>query len=206
MSPTYAFARSILARQSARPTASIISRSNYQAPVTIMAPQKRKQSGPAGFKEDHSKGAMLRFEDSLPKLPVPTLEETSKKYLKSVHALLNNVEYENTKKAVEDFLRSGGQGEELQKRLIARRDDPQHKNWIYEWWNSAAYLSTYMSMLRVHRVELICFYRRYRTMCTIRQLLLLPPRRPQEARSSETSCCNHDRSPRVQETSRRGQP
>jgi hypothetical protein len=27
-----------------------------------------------GYKEDISKGKMLRFEDSLPKLPVPTLE------------------------------------------------------------------------------------------------------------------------------------
>jgi hypothetical protein len=28
----------------------------------------------AGYKEDLSKGKMLRFEDSLPRLPVPTLE------------------------------------------------------------------------------------------------------------------------------------
>jgi hypothetical protein len=27
-----------------------------------------------GYKEDLSKGKMLRFEDSLPRLPVPTLE------------------------------------------------------------------------------------------------------------------------------------
>lgn len=84
---------------------------------------------------------MLRYEDSLPRLPVPTLEETSKKYLKSVRPLLNKEEYASTQKAVEDFAKSGGQGEELQKRLVARRDDPKHKNWIYEWWNSAAYLS-----------------------------------------------------------------
>ena len=83
---------------------------------------------------------MLRFEDSLPRLPVPTLEETGKRYLKSVHPLLNPQEFEHTKKAVTEFLKPGGQGEELQKRLVARRDDPQHRNWIYEWWNSAAYL------------------------------------------------------------------
>lgn len=121
-----------------------------------MAPQKRKQSG---FKEDHSKGAMLRFEDSLPRLPVPTLEETSKKYLKSVHPLLNNVEYDNTEKAVNEFIQSGGQGEELQKRLVARRDDPKHKNWIYEWWNSAAYLSMPMPFPVTIRHELITIIR-----------------------------------------------
>ena len=124
-----------------------------------MAPQKRKQataSVPPGYKEDWSKGAMLRFEDSLPRLPVPELEETSKKYLKSVRALLNKEEYAATQKAVQDFVKSGGQGEELQKRLVARRDDPNHKNWIYEWWNSAAYLSMYDARYgRIGRLRLL---------------------------------------------------
>lgn len=94
----------------------------------------------SGYREDSSKGPMLRFEDSLPRLPVPTLEETSKRYLKSVHPMLNPSEYANTKKAVEDFVRPGGIGQELQKRLQARQEDPKHKNWIYEWWNDTAYL------------------------------------------------------------------
>ena len=100
---------------------------------------------------------MLRFEDSLPRLPVPTLEETSKRYLKSVHALLNHSEYERTKKAVQEFTKPGSIGETLQKRLQARRDDPKHKNWIYEWWNDAAYLTyrdpvvPYVSYFYSHR-------------------------------------------------------
>ena len=84
---------------------------------------------------------MLRFEESLPRLPVPTLEETAKRYLKSVHALLSPAEFEHTKKAVEAFIQPGSIGQELQKRLVARREDPKHKNWIYEWWNDAAYLT-----------------------------------------------------------------
>lgn len=100
---------------------------------------------------------MLRFEESLPRLPIPTLEETSKRYLKSVHALLNPTEYENTKKAVEEFVKPGSVGHELQKRLQARRDDPKHKNWIYEWWNDSAYLTyrdpivPYVSYFYSHR-------------------------------------------------------
>ncbi|KAK3703873.1 Carnitine O-acetyltransferase mitochondrial [Vermiconidia calcicola] len=106
-----------------------------------MAPQKRKQSGlPAGYREDHSKGAMLRYEDSLPKLPVPTLDETAKRYLKSVHPLVSETEYEHTKKAVNDFIAPGSFGQKLQKRLVARRDDPKFKSWLSEWWNHAAYL------------------------------------------------------------------
>ena len=100
---------------------------------------------------------MLRFEDSLPRLPVPTLEETSKRYLKSVHPLLNESEFAKTKKAVDNFVKPGSIGHELQKRLQARREDPKHRNWIYEWWNDAAYLSyrdpvvPYVSYFYSHR-------------------------------------------------------
>jgi carnitine O-acetyltransferase len=100
---------------------------------------------------------MLRFEDSLPRLPVPTLEETSKRYLKSVHPLLNKTEFEHTQKAVAEFVKPGSIGEQLQKRLQARREDPKHKNWIYEWWNDAAYLTyrdpvmPYVSYFYSHR-------------------------------------------------------
>ena len=109
------------------------------------------------YREDKTKGAMLRYEDSLPRLPVPSLEETSKRYLKSVHPLLNESEFKNTSKAVENFNETGGIGQELQKRLQARRDDPKHRNWIYEWWNDAAYLSyrdpvvPYVSYFYSHR-------------------------------------------------------
>ena len=100
---------------------------------------------------------MLRFEDSLPRLPVPTLEETSKRYLKSVHPLLNEAEFKHTRSAVDAFTKSGGSGEQLQKRLMARREDSKHRNWIYEWWNDAAYLSyrdpivPYVSYFYSHR-------------------------------------------------------
>lgn len=111
----------------------------------------------SGYKEDKSKGPMLRFQESLPKLPVPTLEETAKRYLKSVHPLVTVPEFKSTTKAVEEFIKPGGTGEKLQKRLIARREDPKHKNWIYEWWNDVAYLSyrdpvvPYVSYFYSHR-------------------------------------------------------
>ncbi|KAI9739173.1 MAG: Carnitine O-acetyltransferase mitochondrial [Cirrosporium novae-zelandiae] len=110
-----------------------------------MAPSNSRQTHTAaalaaGYKEDKSKGPMLRFEDSLPRLPVPTLDETAQRYLKSVHPLLNQTEYEYTKKVVSDFIQPGGVGQDLQKKLIARQEDPTCKNWIIDWWNDAAYL------------------------------------------------------------------
>jgi len=110
-----------------------------------------------GYKEDKSKGMMLRFEESLPKLPVPTLEETARRYLKSVHPLLTKEEYDNTQKAVNAFIAPGSLGQELQKRLVSRQQDPSVNNWIYEWWNNAAYLAyrdpvvPYVSYFYSHR-------------------------------------------------------
>jgi len=123
-----------------------------------MAPAKRHSSNvPKGYAEDNSKGPMLRFQDSLPRLPVPTLEETTKRYLKSLHPLLSQSEFEASKKAVEEFVKPGGAGHRLQEKLIARREDPNTKNWIYEWWNDAAYLTyrdpvvPYVSYFYSHR-------------------------------------------------------
>jgi carnitine O-acetyltransferase len=113
-----------------------------------MAPAARRKASskeqywvPEGYREDISKGKMLRFEDSLPRLPVPTLEETSTRYLKSIHPLLTKDEYATSEKAVAAFQKEGGLGQTLQKRLLAHREDPKHRNWIYEWWNEAAYLT-----------------------------------------------------------------
>jgi carnitine O-acetyltransferase len=88
---------------------------------------------------------------------VPTLEETAKRYLKSVHPLLNETEFETTKTAVAEFIKPGSIGEKLQKKLLARRDDPKHKNWLHEWWNNVAYLAyrdpvvPYVSYFYSHR-------------------------------------------------------
>lgn len=83
---------------------------------------------------------MLRFEESLPHLPVPSLEQTTQRYLKSVHAVVSDAEYQRTKNAVESFTRPGGVGHILQERLVARAADPKVRNWLTGWWNSAAYL------------------------------------------------------------------
>nr|POE94694.1 carnitine o-acetyltransferase, mitochondrial [Quercus suber] len=129
----------------------------------MVAQQKRKQSSlPAGrcrpgYKEDHAKGAMLRYEDSLPRLPVPTLEETATRYLKSLHPILSPTEFELSTKAVEEFVAPGSLGQKLQERLLARSKQPEIKNWLSEWWNEAAYLGyrdpvvPYVSYFYSHR-------------------------------------------------------
>ncbi|KIH86853.1 carnitine O-acetyltransferase [Sporothrix brasiliensis 5110] len=126
-----------------------------------MAPAKRnnstKKALPKGYVEDTSKGPMLRFQESLPRLPVPTLEQTAARYVKSLRALYPAEDVAKSEAAVQEFIRPGGVGQRLQEKLLARRADPKTKNWLYEWWNDAAYLAyrdpvvPYVSYFYSHR-------------------------------------------------------
>lgn len=91
------------------------------------------------FSQSAPKGDLFKFQSQLPKLPVPTLEETSVKYVKSVEPFLNTHQLKSTAATVEDFIRPGGKGEVLQTRLVefAKGKD----NWLAEWWDDYAYMS-----------------------------------------------------------------
>ena len=80
----------------------------------------------------------------LPRLPVPPLEITIERYLKSVKPLLSRIEYEKYSLIANDFL--NGQGQTLQKRLIDY-DKTQDNSWLENWWLSLAYLSWRESLL-----------------------------------------------------------
>ena len=57
----------------------------------------------------------LASQHKLPKLPIPPLEDTCRRYLTALEALQDEKEHEQTKRAVKDFLE--GDGPNLQKRL-----------------------------------------------------------------------------------------
>ena len=82
---------------------------------------------------------MLRYQASLPTLPIPTLQSTGTKYLETVQPLLTPDEFVKTRNAVEDFVKSP-LAMTLQKRLQARADEPGMKNWLADWWNEVAYM------------------------------------------------------------------
>ena len=110
---------------------------------------------PAGYCEDPSAPAMLRFEGSLPRLPVPTLSSTGAKYLETVEPHLTPLEYERTQNVVKSFVQSD-LAKKLQERLQARAADPETKNWLADWWNNVAYMAyrdpvvVYVSYFYVH--------------------------------------------------------
>lgn len=94
---------------------------------------------PAGYSIDPKAGPMLRFQASLPRLPIPTISSTAHKYLETVRPHVTPEQYKATQSAVDSFIKSP-LAAELQKRLEARAADPGVKNWLSDWWNDAAYM------------------------------------------------------------------
>ncbi|KAM8966463.1 peroxisomal carnitine O-octanoyltransferase isoform 1-T1 [Pelodytes ibericus] len=89
----------------------------------------------------------FQYQDTLPPLPVPSLEESLSKYCESVKPFLNQEEYEHTYKIVKTF--ENGVGKELHHKLLERAR--VRKNWLEEWWLNAAYLDVRMpSQLNVN--------------------------------------------------------
>ncbi|RKO88367.1 acyltransferase ChoActase/COT/CPT [Blyttiomyces helicus] len=83
---------------------------------------------------------LYKHQSALPALPVPTLEETLPTYLRSVRPLVDDAAFAKTKKAVEDFVKPGSLGLELQKRLVAHKEASK-TSWLIDWWNDYAYMA-----------------------------------------------------------------
>jgi carnitine O-acetyltransferase len=67
------------------------------------------------YKQNHKPGITFAHEDQLPKLPIPDLEASCKKYLDALRPLQTGREHEESIAAVQEFLKS--EGPELQERL-----------------------------------------------------------------------------------------
>ncbi|KAH9936124.1 acyltransferase ChoActase/COT/CPT [Fomitopsis serialis] len=124
-------------------------------PRNISSSAPRRNTVPPGYKEDPGAGPMLRFEASLPHLPVPPLASTAAKYLESVQPHLTAEQLSKTQAAVKAFMDSA-QSKELQARLEARAREPGMRSWLADWWNEAAYMGyrdpvvVYVSYFYVH--------------------------------------------------------
>ncbi|CAJ0565301.1 unnamed protein product, partial [Mesorhabditis spiculigera] len=76
----------------------------------------------------------FQYQNSLPKLGVPELDATLKKYLKSALVELPEKDRKETEKAVEEF-RSSPLAGQLQQALLARKE--QLDSWLDDWWYDA---------------------------------------------------------------------
>ncbi|RDX49945.1 acyltransferase ChoActase/COT/CPT [Lentinus brumalis] len=124
-------------------------------PRTLNTSAPRKSGVPPGYVADPSKGPMLRYEASLPKLPVPPLSSTAAKYLETVEPHVTKEQFAKTQAAVHKFLNSE-QAKVLQERLQARAAQPGVASWLADWWNETAYMGyrdpvvVYVSYFYVH--------------------------------------------------------
>ncbi|KAJ8515364.1 hypothetical protein ONZ45_g7198 [Pleurotus djamor] len=111
--------------------------------------RNNSSSAPSTIKEDPNAPPMLRFQASLPNLPVPPLQSTFSKYLDTVKPHLTPSEFQQTTSLVKEFLSSPFSAE-LQRRLEARANEVKvnsngvqekaRDNWLSDWWNEAAYM------------------------------------------------------------------
>lgn len=76
----------------------------------------KAQKDPLGSdKPEFKQGITFAAQDKLPKLPIPDLESSLKKYLNALKPLQGGREHAETQQAVEEFLK--GEGPELQDKL-----------------------------------------------------------------------------------------
>ncbi|XP_071096244.1 carnitine O-acetyltransferase-like [Haliotis cracherodii] len=75
-------------------------------------------------------------QEPLPRLPVPTIEQTLQTYLRAVRPLLSDAEYSHTLELVQRFKQSPGP--RLQLMLEERAANTV--NWLSDWWREVAYL------------------------------------------------------------------
>lgn len=93
-----------------------MSRSENNAKEATQSFPKDQQAPLAANSGSKSKpGITFAAQDKLPKLPIPDLEDTCKRYLGSLEPLQSAREHADTKRAVEDFLHNDGPG--LQEKL-----------------------------------------------------------------------------------------
>ncbi|KAI9689893.1 MAG: Type I Iterative PKS [Bathelium mastoideum] len=82
-----------------------------------------------------------RHPQNLPAYPLPMLEDTLQLYLESVTPFRSAEELSQTFRAIQEFQKPHGFGQQLQKRLEQRASDPSIENWLAELYDKHVYLN-----------------------------------------------------------------
>eukprot|EP00581_Thalassiosira_minuscula_P013944 CAMPEP_0183714242 /NCGR_PEP_ID=MMETSP0737-20130205/8834_1 /TAXON_ID=385413 /ORGANISM="Thalassiosira miniscula, Strain CCMP1093" /LENGTH=668 /DNA_ID=CAMNT_0025943149 /DNA_START=139 /DNA_END=2145 /DNA_ORIENTATION=+ len=92
------------------------------------------------YLEDHIGGNLYSKQHTLPRLPIPSINETLAKLLPTALPLAQSDEEKNTLlRAVEKF--EQGPAGELQRRLVEKKEvEMKDSSWLQFWWNTLGYL------------------------------------------------------------------
>ena len=79
---------------------------------------------------------MMRFQSTLPKLPVPPLRQTCEKYLRYLKPIVSEKQFTEATKNVQDFLNSR-ESELLHEYVVGIAHKPETQNWLERWWSDS---------------------------------------------------------------------
>uniref|UniRef100_A0AAG5CSL1 Choline/carnitine acyltransferase domain-containing protein n=1 Tax=Anopheles atroparvus TaxID=41427 RepID=A0AAG5CSL1_ANOAO len=83
------------------------------------------------------------YDEDRPRLPLPKLDHTLKRYLESLKPFGSSEELENSKRIIETFRK--GVGAKLQ--TILEEKAAKEKNWVDKWWEDYAYCTLRMPLI-----------------------------------------------------------
>jgi len=84
--------------------------------------------------------ALYARQGEVPRLPLPSLQETFDTFLDSVRPHVTEAEFAETRRKVLDFGKKGGLAEKLQRRLEALKEERKDSSWLSKFWNDVGYL------------------------------------------------------------------
>lgn len=109
--------------------------------LSVLTSTHRKYSSKDGAGSEYLHKSIvpsMHYQKSLPRLPVPKLEDTIRRYLAAQRPLLNDEQYSNTEKLAQEF--ESGAGKQLHEELVALDKKNKHTSYI-----SAPWFDMYLS-------------------------------------------------------------
>ncbi|KAG5684907.1 hypothetical protein PVAND_014117 [Polypedilum vanderplanki] len=90
-----------------------------------------------------NKPLFFSFQNALPRLSVPDLKVTIKKYLDSIRSFTDDENYERIKKEAETF--ENGLGKKIQRKLVFK--SWKSENYVSDWWEEYHYLKSRAALM-----------------------------------------------------------
>ncbi|XP_025283437.1 carnitine O-palmitoyltransferase 2, mitochondrial isoform X1 [Canis lupus baileyi] len=112
----------------------LLLRARPRGPAGGPGPVCRRLSAGSGPREYLQRSIVptMHFQDSLPRLPIPKLEDTIKRYLRAQKPLLDDGQFRKTEQFCKSF--ENGIGKELHEQLVAQDKQNKHTSYISGPW------------------------------------------------------------------------